>query len=120
MRISQLLSALTALCFIMPLGSGPLAEGSARVIEIHAHRFAFDPAEITVKKGETVQLHLISDDVTHSLLIPDLGFNETASKGHPGDATLTPKNDGDFKGRCGKFCGSGHGRMLFTVHVTGN
>ena len=120
MRISQLLSALTMLCFIMPLGSGPLAEGSARVIEIHAHRFAFDPAEITVKKGETVQLHLISDDVTHSLLIPDLGINETASKGHPGDATLTPKSDGDFKGRCGKFCGSGHGRMLFTVHVTGN
>jgi cytochrome c oxidase subunit II len=120
MRISQLLSTLIALCFIMPLGSGSLAEGSARVIEIHAHRFAFEPAEITVKKGETVQLHLISDDVKHSLSIPDLGINVAASKGHPGDATLTPKNDGDFHGRCGTFCGSGHGKMLFTVHVTGN
>jgi cytochrome c oxidase subunit 2 len=120
MRISYLLSTLTALCFILPLGAGPLAEGSARVIEVHAHRFSFEPSEITIKKGETVQLHVISDDVPHSLLIPDLGINVPASKGHPGDATLTPEKDGDFKGRCGKFCGSGHGRMLFTVHVTGS
>ena len=120
MRLIQLLPALGALCLIMPLSSSPSDQGSTRTIEIHAHRYAFEPSEITVKKGETVQLHLISDDVPHSLLIPDLGINEPTTKSHPGDATLTPKNTGDFHGRCGRFCGSGHGRMLFTVHVVGD
>jgi cytochrome c oxidase subunit II len=120
MRTRQLLHALSAMCFILPLSSGPFVLGSTRVIEIHAHRYAFEPSEITIKKGETVELHLITDDVPHSLLISDLGINETATKSHPGDASLTPKNAGDFHGRCGRFCGSGHGHMLFTVHVTGD
>jgi len=96
------------------------AESPARVIEVHAHRFAFEPASITVHQGETIRLHLISDDVPHSLLIKDLGINEAASKSHPGDIVFTATKAGDFAGRCGRFCGSGHGKMTFTLHVTGN
>ena len=120
MKNTRLLLTLIGLCFVLPLGSGSLAQGTARTIEIHVHRFAFEPSEITVKKGETVHLILISDDVPHSLLVSDLGINVPAKKSHPGQATLTAKNTGDFHGRCGTFCGSGHGRMLFTVHVTGD
>lgn len=89
-------------------------------IEIHAKRFSFIPAEITVTKGETVKLHLISDDVPHSLVIKDLGVNQEVSKGHPADVTFTADNVGDFHGQCGRFCGSGHGSMVFTVHVKPN
>jgi cytochrome c oxidase subunit 2 len=67
-----------------------------------------------------VKLKLISDDVTHSLLIKDLGINQTVSKGKPAEITFTPKKAGDFHGECGHFCGSGHGRMKFTVHATGD
>jgi cytochrome c oxidase subunit 2 len=88
-----------------------------RTIEVHAQRFAFVPAEITVKKGETIILELISDDVPHSLLIKGLGINQAISKGHSTEVTFTPANTGDFHGQCGRFCGSGHGSMLFTVHV---
>jgi cytochrome c oxidase subunit II len=91
-----------------------------REIEVHAHRFAFEPSSITVRRGETVRLELISDDVPHSLLIRGLGINEAATKSHPGDIVFTPSQAGDFAGRCGRFCGSGHGRMVFTVHVTGD
>lgn len=91
-----------------------------RVLEVHAHRFAFEPASITVHQGETIRLRLISDDVPHSLLIKELGINEAASKAHPGDLVFTANRAGDFEGRCGRFCGSGHGQMHFTVHVTGN
>lgn len=87
-------------------------------IEIHAKRFEFVPAEITVKKGQTVTLSLISDDVPHSLLIKGLGIDAAMVKGHPTQIQLTPQKAGDFDGRCGKFCGSGHGKMVFTVHVT--
>ena len=96
------------------------AQGEARVIEVHVKRFAFSPAEITVKKGETVKLVIISDDVAHSLVIPGLNVNKAVKKGHPADITIVPTEVGDFKGRCGHFCGRGHGSMTFTVHVVGN
>jgi cytochrome c oxidase subunit II len=96
------------------------AEQSGSTIEIHAHRFAFTPGEINVKKGETVKLKLVSDDVPHSLLIKDLGINQTIVKGKPTVVTITPQKIGDFHGQCGRFCGSGHGKMAIVVHVTGN
>jgi len=91
-----------------------------RTIEIHVHRYAFSPSEITVRKGETVRLKLFSDDVTHSLLIKDLGINQTVAKGKPAEVTFTPRQAGDFHGQCGRFCGSGHGQMAIAVHVTGD
>jgi cytochrome c oxidase subunit 2 len=93
------------------------AQEAARTIEIHAKRFSFSPAEITLKKGETVKLVVTSDDVTHSLLIPDLHVDVPTTKDHPGEVTITPDKVGDFKGRCGHVCGPGHGSMKFVVHV---
>ena len=96
------------------------AQGAVRVIDIHAKRFSFSPAEITLKKGETVKLVVTSSDVTHSLVIPGLHVKQTIKKGHPAEITITPTQVGDFRGRCGHFCGSGHGSMVFTVHVKDN
>jgi cytochrome c oxidase subunit II len=93
------------------------AQSSPTKIEIHAKRFSFEPAEITIDKGETVTLALTSDDVPHSLLIEGLHVNSPITKGHITEVTLTPDTVGTFKGRCGRFCGSGHGSMLFAVHV---
>jgi cytochrome c oxidase subunit 2 len=93
------------------------AQEPARTIEIHAHRFSFEPSEITLKRGETVKLSLISEDVTHSLVVPELNINQEIKKGKAVEVTVTPSADGDFHGQCGHFCGSGHGSMLFVVHV---
>ena len=46
---------------------------SVRTITVHAKRYKFLPAEITVSKGEPVRLILISDDVDHGLAVRDLG-----------------------------------------------
>jgi cytochrome c oxidase subunit 2 len=89
-----------------------------RTIEVHVKRFAFSPSEVVLKKGETVDIRLISEDVSHSLFLPDLGINLEVSKGNPQDVIITPQAVGDFLGQCGRFCGSGHGMMKFTVHVT--
>lgn len=86
-------------------------------IEIHAHRYAFSPSEITLEKGETAHLRLICDDVPHSLLVPGLKINQSCTKGHPSETTISPNSSGDFRGQCGRFCGSGHGSMRFTLHV---
>ena len=106
-------SVFIALLFAM----ASFGQTSPRHIEIHARRFSFVPAEITVEKGEPVTLDLVSDDVPHSLLIDALHLNGTMTKGRINEVTITPQAVGDFKGRCGRFCGSGHGSMLFVVHV---
>jgi cytochrome c oxidase subunit 2 len=115
------LSSFAALVLSLSMAAARLvpAQSEKRVIEIHAKRFAFSPAEITVRKGETVTLSLVSDDVPHSLLIEGLGVNAAVSKGHPNQVTITPDKIGDFPGRCGRFCGVGHGGMRFVIHVTG-
>jgi cytochrome c oxidase subunit 2 len=86
-------------------------------IEISASRFAFEPHEITVKKGEPVTLTVQSTDVTHGLLIEELGIRAEVKKGEFEDLTITPEATGTFEGKCAHFCGKGHGSMILTVHV---
>jgi len=115
-----MIQALLALLMLGGIGHPPsgLAQQPERTIDIHARRYKFDPSEITLKKGEPVTLRLISDDVTHSLRVPALKIDQEVSNNHPAEVTITPSGVGDFKGECGHFCGIGHGRMKFTVHVT--
>ena len=93
------------------------AQQSPKVIEIHAKRFSFSPAEITLVKGETVTLALTADDTTHGLSIPELNVNATLNKGKTVKVDVTPAQAGTFNGQCNHFCGVGHGSMLFKVTV---
>lgn len=114
---------IVVICFLIGLATAltnlqvTKAQEQPRTIEIHAKRYAFTPSELTLQKGETVTLRLISDDVPHSLQVPGLKINSPIVKGHPTDVIITPESAGDFKGKCGRFCGSGHGSMIFNVHV---
>jgi cytochrome c oxidase subunit II len=90
-----------------------------RRIEVTAKRFSFQPAEITVKKGETVDLALTSSDVTHGVRVRELNLDIRASKGKTSDVSFTPEKTGTFVGHCSVFCGSGHGQMTLTIHVVG-
>jgi cytochrome c oxidase subunit II len=107
-------------CFFGPAAHSSYSQDTAHAIEVHAKRFSFTPSEITVKKGETVKLSLISDDVTHELVIPDLQVKQEVGKGKPAEVTFVPNKVGDFKGMCGHFCGTGHTSMTFIVHVKDN
>ena len=99
---------------------GAHAQDTPRTIEVHAKRSTFTPSEITLQQGETVKLVLTSDDVPHELVIPDLHVAQEIKKGHPSEVTIVADKVGDFPGKCGHFCGAGHGSMTFTVHVKGN
>lgn len=93
------------------------AQEAPRQIEVTAHRFAYDPAEITVKKGQPVVIVLKSTDVAHGLRFRDLGLNVTVGAKGTGQLSFTPDKTGDFVGHCSVFCGSGHGSMTLTLHV---
>jgi cytochrome c oxidase subunit 2 len=86
-------------------------------IIVHAKRFAFTPSEITLKKGQTTKLVLISDDVTHGLVVEGLGISAEIHKGRKTVVPVTPQRTGDFAGACSIFCGSGHRDMEFMIHV---
>jgi cytochrome c oxidase subunit 2 len=93
------------------------AEDSPQRIEITAKRFAFSPAEITVKKGVPAILVIKSEDVTHGLHLPELAIETVIAKGSKVEVPFTPDQAGDFVGHCAVFCGAGHGGMALTIHV---
>ncbi len=117
MRFTTLLTTLllgAALASLCP-EAGPAPP--ARVISIEAQRFAFEPSEITVKKGQEVTLEIHSKDVSHGLVIEELGVRTEIQKGKTAEVKFDPEAAGTFEGRCAHFCGAGHGSMTLTVHV---
>lgn len=94
------------------------AQNEPQRIEIVAKRFDYTPADITLKKGVPVVLTLTSKDVDHGLKFKELGLNIKVKKGQTNEITFTPTKTGTFVGQCSVFCGSGHGSMKMTLHVT--
>jgi cytochrome c oxidase subunit 2 len=94
------------------------AAPAPRRIEVTAKKFSYAPAEITVKKGEAVVLVLHSEDVPHGLKFKELNLQTDIGKGASSELAFTADKAGDFIGHCSHFCGSGHGSMALTLHVT--
>jgi cytochrome c oxidase subunit 2 len=106
-----------AVSSLMLSGFSP-APDTPRRIEVSVKKFEYTPAEVTLKKGEPVVLVLTTEDVGHGLKFKELGLDSKFNKGKPGELAFTPDKVGDFVGHCSVFCGSGHGSMTLTLHVT--
>ncbi len=113
--LSLLAAMFTASLFLIHSTS---AQTTPRRIEITAKRFGYTPNDITVKKGESVVLVLKSADVPHGLRFKELGIETKVGKGQTAELPFTADKAGDFVGQCSVFCGSGHGGMKLTLHVT--
>jgi cytochrome c oxidase subunit 2 len=87
------------------------AQGEPRVIEMTAHRFAYEPDEIELKTGERVVIAIRSLDFTHGMNIPDLGMRLDLVPGRVTRLELQPKAPGVIDFLCDNFCGEGHERM---------
>ena len=112
-----LLSVITGILYTSTLTASNVEHGAPRHVAVTAKRFAFQPAEITLKKGEPVDLALQSTDVAHGVRISELNIDVKVNKGATADVKFTPSKTGDFIGHCSVFCGSGHGSMTLTIHV---
>jgi cytochrome c oxidase subunit II len=93
------------------------AQSAPRIIEVHAKRFGFTPNLVTVKKGEAVKIHLVSDDVTHGFFSRPLKIDGTAGPGSPADIDFAPSQPGKYTIICDHFCGAGHGNMGMSIVV---
>ena len=96
---------------------GTPSQRPPRRIEVSAKRFEFTPAQVTLKKGESVVLVLKSGDVAHGLRFRELGIETRVDKGQISELAFTPDKVGTFVGHCSVFCGSGHGGMTLTLQV---
>ncbi|WP_187148939.1 cupredoxin domain-containing protein [Candidatus Korobacter versatilis] len=90
---------------------------SVQQIDINAHRFSYEPKEITIKKGHPVTLVFHSQDVSHGFVSEEFRVKTDIPKRGVSKVTFTPQNAGDFVGKCAHFCGAGHGEMQLTIHV---
>jgi len=82
-----------------------------RVIEMTAHRFAYEPNEIALKAGERVVVAIRSLDFVHGMNIPDLGLRLDLVPGRVTRLELQPKAPGTIDFVCDNFCGDGHEEM---------
>ena len=103
---------------VVDSGLAPAAEEpNLPVITITAKRFEFNPKEVHLKKGETVVLRLVSEDVTHGLMARALSLDVDIEAGKATEVRVTPLKAGRFTAICDHFCGSGHGNMKMTFVV---
>jgi len=109
-------AALTMAAYMGPMSAA--APGAPLRIEVTAKRFAFLPADVTVKKGQPVVLAFHSEDVAHGIKFKELGLQTDIPRGSITELRFTPDKTGDFVGHCSRFCGAGHGSMMMTLHVT--
>ncbi len=87
--------------------SGELV-GNQRTVEVHVKRFGYDPGVITVRRGETVVLKLISDDVTHGFYLFDYGIEASVDPGETRIIGFVADKPGRFSFRCSVTCGWMH------------
>ena len=118
MRRKQTISGwLVAAAALVILAPQMHAANESKRIEVTAKRFSFEPSEITVKKGEPVDLVVRSADVAHGLRFRELNVDVKVGKGAQAEVHFTPSRVGTFVGHCSVFCGAGHGSMTLKMHV---
>lgn len=79
-----------------------------------AEDFKFEPAEVAVKKGDTVKITLESDNtVEHGFTLNTL--RQSVKQGET--VEFIANKTGQHVSQCTVFCGAGHGVMTFTLTV---
>ncbi len=73
--------------------------------------------ELRLPVGRRVHLGLASDDVIHSLWVPELGGKMDLVPGRTNRLLFTPTRAGVYRGQCAEFCGEQHARMALHVVV---
>ncbi len=96
----------------------PKTIASIKEFSILAKNWVFEPATITVKKGDTVKLNIKSVDVNHGLTIAAFNVSTKLNPGETETVEFVADKAGSFSFFCSVFCGSGHREMKGTLIVT--
>ncbi len=86
-------------------------------IDMKAHKYAFDPGDITVYEGQKITLHITAVDATHGFKLSEYGISEKLPRGEVTTITFIADKTGTFTFRCSVFCGPGHFGMKGVLKV---
>ena len=73
--------------------------------------------EIHLPVGVPAEITLQSNDVIHSLWIPNLAGKQDLIPGRVNDLQVLPRKTGTYRGQCAEFCGVQHAHMALDVTV---
>ena len=73
--------------------------------------------ELHLPAGVRAHITLRSEDVIHSLWIPNLAGKQDLIPGRETDISLLPQQIGRYRGQCAEFCGIQHANMALDVIV---
>src|SRR5580700_30836 len=101
-----LMVALLGAAATISISAAPPAKllAQPQTIQIVAHKYTFEPNQITLKKGVPVTLQLTSQDVKHGFYIRGLKVDEEIEPGKTTEVTFTPDKSGTFPTICDHFC----------------
>ncbi len=108
------LVVLVALGAMIGFGATELASPRAsgeRVVTITARQFEYEPARVTLRRGEPVVLELRSADRKHGFKAPGLALRADVEAGQAVRLRLVPEHTGSFAFVCDVFCGDNHDEM---------
>jgi cytochrome c oxidase subunit 2 len=125
------LSALTIESFFVDRSNAADAAHPQLVVNVNANQWWWDVKYSTSGATTTIrtanELHLPvdvpaevtlqSNDVIHSLWIPNLAGKQDLIPGRVTDVQLWPRKIGLFRGQCAEFCGVQHAHMALDVTV---
>ncbi len=109
----------TCLTDIKPFQKGELIAHSPTHYELHyvARMWKFEPEDVTVPAGSTVDVYLSAADVTHGLILLGTNLNLMAVPGVVNYARVKFDQPRVYHLLCHEFCGTGHDRMAADLRV---
>lgn len=109
----------TCLTDVKPFQNAELITHSPTHYEVHyvARMWRFEPEEVTVPAGSTVDIYLSTSDVTHGLLLLGTDLNLMAVPGVVNYSRVKFDQPHVYQLLCHEYCGLGHDRMAATLRV---
>lgn len=90
-----------------------------RQVTIVAERFNYMPSRVKVKRGQTIEFILSSEDTHHGFLIRELGVDVLIPPLGKGEARVLVRFEkpGRYVFECSRPCGAGHNAMRGQIIV---
>ena len=109
----------TCLTDIKPFEKGELITHSPTHYEVHyvAKMWEFEPAEVIVPAGSTVDVYVSTPDVTHGLILLGTNLNLMVVPGVVNYARVKFDQPHNYQLLCHEYCGTGHDRMAANLRV---
>ena len=109
----------TCLNDVKPFQKGEVIVHSPTHYEVHyvARMWEFDPEEVVVPVGSTVDVYVSTPDVTHGLILLGTNLNLMVVPGVVNYARVKFDQPRNYQLLCHEYCGTGHERMAANLRV---